>query len=152
MHFGSSRFSKFPTTHPYLQALEADVQNLVRKPCTTTWKLLQFTPSAALLPLLQAPLTAIQRGILLTRPFMERLPVGRFDYRPHAKSMTLGQLASHLADMLGNIEDTLATDLYDMATAPVSNRPARATSPAQLIARLTPTQSRRAPPWPLPTR
>jgi hypothetical protein len=49
--------------------------------------------------------------------------------------MTLGQLVTHLADMLGNIEDTLATDSYDMATAPAADRPTPATSPAEVLTR-----------------
>ena len=83
----------------------------------------------------QALLAALQREIRLTRPFLERLPADQFAWQPHAKSMTLGQLASHLADMLGNIADTLATDAYDMATAPAADRLATATSPAEVVAR-----------------
>ncbi|MGI4742797.1 MAG: DinB family protein [Janthinobacterium lividum] len=83
----------------------------------------------------QALLVALQREIRLTRPFLVRLPAAHFAWQPHAKSMTLGQLASHLADMLGNIEDTLATDSYDMVTAPAADRLATATSPAEVLAR-----------------
>jgi uncharacterized damage-inducible protein DinB len=93
-----------------------------------------MTPVALPSPV-QHLLAALQREIKLTRPFLERLPADQFDWQPHAKSMTLGQLASHLADMLGNIEDTLATDSYDMATAPSADRPATATSPAEILAR-----------------
>jgi hypothetical protein len=93
-----------------------------------------MTPVALPSPV-QHLLAALQREIKLTRPFLERLPADQFDWQPHAKSMTLGQLASHLADMLGNIEDTLATNSYDMATAPAADRPATATSPAEILAR-----------------
>lgn len=93
-----------------------------------------MTPVALPSPV-QHLLAALQREIKLTRPFLERLPADQFVWQPHAKSMTLGQLASHLADMLGNIEDTLATDSYDMATAPAADRPATATSPAEILAR-----------------
>ena len=34
----------------------------------------------------------------LTRRLLAAVPEGRFDWKPHAKSMTLGQLASHLAE------------------------------------------------------
>lgn len=90
----------------------------------------------------QALLAALEREIRLTRPFLERLPTGQFAWQPHAKSMTLGQLATHLADLLGNIEDTLATDSYDMATAPAADRPATATSPAEVLARFDQHASR----------
>lgn len=94
-----------------------------------------FMPSVASPSLPQLLLAALQRETRLTRPFLERLPAGCFDWQPHPKSMTLGQLASHLANMLGNIDDTLTTDTYDMATAPVSSHPVTATSPAEVIAR-----------------
>lgn len=90
----------------------------------------------------QALLAALQREIRLTRPFLERLPADQFAWQPHAKSMTLGQLASHLADMLGNIEDTLATDSYDMAMAPAADHPATATSPAEVVTRFEANASR----------
>ncbi len=34
-----------------------------------------------------------------TRRILERVPDGKFDFAPHGKSMTLGRLASHVADM-----------------------------------------------------
>jgi uncharacterized damage-inducible protein DinB len=34
-----------------------------------------------------------------TRKELERVPEGRFDWRPHPKSMLLGRLASHLAEL-----------------------------------------------------
>jgi uncharacterized damage-inducible protein DinB len=34
-----------------------------------------------------------------TRKMIERVPDGKFDWQPHDKSMTLGRLASHVADI-----------------------------------------------------
>ena len=34
-----------------------------------------------------------------TRRFLERLPEDRFDWKPHAKSMSLGQLSLHIAGL-----------------------------------------------------
>ena len=34
-----------------------------------------------------------------TRKLLERVPENRFDYQPHAKSMTLGRLAAHVAEL-----------------------------------------------------
>ncbi len=34
-----------------------------------------------------------------TRKILERVPEDKFDYKPHEKSMTLGRLASHVAEM-----------------------------------------------------
>jgi uncharacterized damage-inducible protein DinB len=39
----------------------------------------------------------------LTRKFLERLPEEKFGWKPHAKSMTAGQLAMHLALVPGGV-------------------------------------------------
>ena len=33
------------------------------------------------------------------RKTLERVPDGKFDWKPHAKSMTMGQLARHVAEI-----------------------------------------------------
>ena len=42
-----------------------------------------------------------------TRKELERIPDGRFDYKPHAKSSTLGHLANHLATIPGWLGTTM---------------------------------------------
>jgi len=49
-----------------------------------------------------------------TRKLLDRVPDGKFDYRPHPKSMTLGQLASHVADMPSWVAFTLDREVFDM--------------------------------------
>ena len=39
----------------------------------------------------------------ITRTFLERLPEDKLTWKPHAKSMSAGQLAYHLASVPGNI-------------------------------------------------
>jgi uncharacterized damage-inducible protein DinB len=39
----------------------------------------------------------------ITRKFLERLPDGKITWKPHAKSMTAGQLAYHLASVPGGV-------------------------------------------------
>ncbi|MBS1799753.1 MAG: DinB family protein [Acidobacteria bacterium] len=39
----------------------------------------------------------------ITRKFLERLPEGKLTWKPHAKSMTAGQLAYHLAFVPGGV-------------------------------------------------
>src|ERR1700693_3030808 len=34
-----------------------------------------------------------------TRKMLERVPDGKFDYKPHERSMTLGRLAAHTAEI-----------------------------------------------------
>lgn len=92
--------------------------------------------SAVTLPTLpQALLAAWQQQLRLTQPFLARLPTDHFDWQPHAKSRTLGQLASHLADLLAQVEATLVTDSHDGTLGPAASRPATATSPAEVLAR-----------------
>ncbi|MBL8219967.1 MAG: DinB family protein [Bryobacterales bacterium] len=50
-----------------------------------------------------------------TRKVLERVPDDKLDYKPHAKSMTFTQLASHIAEMVGWVGDTMKEDSFDMA-------------------------------------
>ena len=49
-----------------------------------------------------------------TRKLLECVPDGKFDYQPHQKSMTLGRLASHVAEMPSWVKTTLETELLEM--------------------------------------
>jgi uncharacterized damage-inducible protein DinB len=40
-----------------------------------------------------------EREVGVTRRVLERVPDGRFDWKPHAKSFSLGQLAQHVATL-----------------------------------------------------
>jgi len=50
-----------------------------------------------------------------TRKMLERVPDGRFDYKPHPKSMELGRLASHVAELPSWAKMTLETEELDIA-------------------------------------
>lgn len=82
-----------------------------------------------------ALLHALDREIVLTRRVLERLPGDQFDWQPHPKSSTLGKLASHIADMPGNIHDTFRTESYDLSTAAPSDYAQPATTGAEVMAR-----------------
>ncbi|WP_291914804.1 DinB family protein [Chitinophaga sp. CB10] len=45
-----------------------------------------------------------------TRKMLQRVPDGKFDWKPHEKSMTMGRLATHLAEVSGWIPMVLDTD------------------------------------------
>jgi uncharacterized damage-inducible protein DinB len=49
-----------------------------------------------------------------TRKLLECVPDGKFDYQPHQKSMTLGRLATHVADMPTWAATTLNTEGLEM--------------------------------------
>ena len=44
-------------------------------------------------------LPEFDREMGVTRRLLERVPDGKFDWQPHAKSMTLGRLVEHLAEL-----------------------------------------------------
>jgi uncharacterized damage-inducible protein DinB len=48
-----------------------------------------------------------------TRKMLERVPDGKFDYKPHEKSMTLGRLAGHTAEMASWVSGTLRVERMD---------------------------------------
>ncbi len=50
-----------------------------------------------------------------TRKLLERVPDGKFDWKPHDKSMSLGQLAGHLATMLSWGSSTLNHPEFDLS-------------------------------------
>jgi uncharacterized damage-inducible protein DinB len=85
--------------------------------------------SAALLP-------EFDHEMATTRRTLERVPEDKFDWAPHPKSMKLGQLASHLADMpswgaVGLKQDSL--DLAPPGAPPY--QPFQAASRAQVLER-----------------
>ena len=49
-----------------------------------------------------------------TRKSLERVPEGKPDFAPHPKSMTLGRLAGHVAEIPIWATMTLAQDEFDM--------------------------------------
>ncbi len=52
----------------------------------------------------------------ITRRVLERVPTDRLAWQPHAKSMSLGQLAQHIALIPGNMARLSQQDGVDMAT------------------------------------
>jgi len=50
-----------------------------------------------------------------TRATLERVPEDKFGWKPHEKSMTLGHLAGHLAEMPGWGVLTMTQDSFDIA-------------------------------------
>ena len=50
-----------------------------------------------------------------TRKMLERVPDGKLAWKPHAKSMSMGHLATHIAEMVGWIGQTMDKDVTDMS-------------------------------------
>lgn len=66
-----------------------------------------------------------------TRKMLERLTPNVFSFKPHEKSMTLNQLASHLVETLGWTDVTCKQDVFVMN--PATYKPFMATSTADLV-------------------
>ena len=69
-----------------------------------------------MLPAAKALIAELDAETATTRRVLERVPDDRLTWQPHAKSMTLGQLAQHVALIPGNISRMAAHDSIDMAT------------------------------------
>ena len=55
------------------------------------------------MPLVDALLMEMDQEAAATRRVLERVPEDKLSYKPHAKSMSLGQLALHIATTPGNV-------------------------------------------------
>ncbi len=65
---------------------------------------------------LNKPLIAeVQREAENTRKILKLVPVEQNDWKPHAKSMALGKLAMHVAELPGWVSMTMLTDELDFA-------------------------------------
>lgn len=53
-----------------------------------------------------------------TRKMLERIPAEKFAWKPHEKSMPLGQLAAHIAEMIEWAKLAVTTDELDYAVQP----------------------------------
>jgi uncharacterized damage-inducible protein DinB len=73
------------------------------------------------------------RELDVTRTVLERLPPEHYAWQPHAKSMTLGKLALHVADLPDWARVAIDRDELDAATAPRS--PATLASREELLQR-----------------
>jgi len=60
----------------------------------------------------------LERELTLTRTVLVRLPEEHYGWKPHEKSMSLGQLALHVAELPGWARTAIDQDELDLATAP----------------------------------
>ena len=67
---------------------------------------------------IKALVKEMEEQAIVTRVFMERVPVEHFGWQPHEKSMTLISLATHVAELPTWVEMCLNTDELDFAAAP----------------------------------
>ncbi len=82
--------------------------------------------SAAILP-------EFEHEMANTRKTLERVPEGRNDFRPHPKSMPMGRLAGHLAELPSWVGHTLLEPSLDLHPPGVAPQPGYVMSSRQAL-------------------
>jgi uncharacterized damage-inducible protein DinB len=72
----------------------------------------------------QALIPEFDQEMKTTRTLLERVPEDKLAWKPHEKSMTLGRLAGHLAELPGFVVSIIQLDELDFA-APKEGAPPR---------------------------
>jgi uncharacterized damage-inducible protein DinB len=82
----------------------------------------------------QALLPEFDHEMANTRKTIERVPEDKYAWKPHEKSMTMGRLATHLAELLGLVPTALETESFDFSPPGAPPRqPKTAASRAELL-------------------
>lgn len=82
----------------------------------------------------QSMLPEFQIETATTRKFLERVPMEKADWRPHEKSMSMGDLARHIAHVASYVSATIQTPELDVMSGDPSMAPPAANSAAELVA------------------
>src|SRR4051794_5093395 len=69
-----------------------------------------------------------------TRRTLERVPEDKFSWKPHDKSFSMGNLASHIANMVAWTNDTMNRVEFDLATVTPEEMNKAAKNRAELLA------------------
>lgn len=69
-------------------------------------------------------LSELKQEAASTKKILERVPEQSFSWKPHEKSMSLGRLAMHVAEIPHWISDILISDELDFITHPFERRTA----------------------------
>ncbi|WP_081209367.1 DinB family protein [Salegentibacter sediminis] len=59
-------------------------------------------------------ISELQHEVVLTEKFLKRIPQDKMDWRPHRKSMSIRQLANHLAEIPSWITATMELEEMDV--------------------------------------
>lgn len=73
----------------------------------------------------------LRREAATTRKMLERVPEDKMSWRPHEKSMTLGRLAGHLAELPSLVASVVTRDEVDFAAG--NYQPFEASNTAELL-------------------
>lgn len=67
------------------------------------------------MPINESFIAELEQEAKSTRKLLERVPLEKSDWKPHEKSMSLGRLAFHVAEIPGWASSTLDLDEFDFA-------------------------------------
>jgi uncharacterized damage-inducible protein DinB len=84
--------------------------------------------------MIEGLLAELEQEAGTTRRVLERIPQAHLPWKPHPKSMSLGQLALHVATLPGNVAELAA---MDPAPVPPNFSQPEAASTAELVPALT---------------
>ena len=90
----------------------------------------QFHPEESPMAISASLLPEFDHEMATSRTVIERVPADKFGYKPHEKSMTMGVLAGHIAEMPGWAVVGLTQDSLDMS----GYTPSPASTPAEVLA------------------
>src|SRR4051812_30528528 len=79
----------------------------------------------------QSFIAELKQEAASTKRILERVPEAHFDWKPHEKSMTLGRLTSHVAELPGFLNSILTMDEVDFAKG--HYKASHATTPEELL-------------------
>jgi uncharacterized damage-inducible protein DinB len=65
-----------------------------------------------MIPMIEPLVKEMQQEAATTRRVLERVPSDKLSWKPHAKSMSLGELAVHIANVPGNLVKALSLDEF----------------------------------------
>jgi hypothetical protein len=65
--------------------------------------------------LIEAMINELSQEATITKRLLERVPEGQLSWRPHSKSMTLGQLALHVASLPGGVSRLAQLEGFEAA-------------------------------------
>lgn len=77
-------------------------------------------------------LAELQQEGITTRKMLALVPVDKKDWKPHEKSMALGKLSRHVAEIYGWPKETVQDDVLDFSK--MDHKPIEITSNEQLLA------------------
>jgi uncharacterized damage-inducible protein DinB len=83
------------------------------------------------MPINEMILPEFDEEMKATRRMLERVPDGKFDYKPHEKSMALGRLASHVAELPSWAAHTMQSEVLEIQAG---QKPYQTNSNQQLVA------------------